>query len=102
MAGGGQVGQAGAQAGNISQLSQLLQQMGAGKGSLPMAAGLSMMAPQTPTPQAPMARPTPATPAMPMAGAQPPQMANGGMGMGQGINPQMMNMMLAQRNGLMG
>lgn len=53
-------------------------------------------------PPMPMQRPTGAP--APIQGATPPQMAGGGMGMqGQSqMTPQMMNMLLARQNGLMG
>lgn len=96
MAGGAQSSQAVNQFGQINQLSQLLQQMGAGKSSMPMAAGMSMMAQQPPTPQPSMAHPvmpggvpqpmtTPVPQMQPIPAPQP--MMGGGQGMSM-TNPQ--------------
>ena len=85
---GGSMQNAAGQAGQIGQLNQLLQHLGAGNSSMPMAAGMSMMAQQPPTPQPSMTRPM-----MPQGAPQqmttqapmlPPQM----MGIGQGMPQQ--------------
>ena len=55
---------------------------------------------QAPRPQLPMARPVGAP--MPLQGAIPPTMGGGMMGGNMGLSPAQLNMMLAQRNGLMG
>ena len=106
-AGAGANPQATSPAQGLSQLQQALQKLGAGGGKSPamgmMGMGNQMMqqAQQSaPHPQLPMARPTGAP--APLQGPQTPQMATGGMGMGGGMTPAMMNMMLARQNGLMG
>lgn len=110
--GGAQAYAAGAnpQAQSLSQLQQALQKLGArgpqGQQSPAMQVsgiGQQMMqqGAQQPRPQMPMNRPVGGS--MPMQGAMPPQMANGGMGMGQGgMNIQQLNQLLGQRTGLMG
>lgn len=96
------------QAQSLSQLQMALQKLGAGgpqgqPSPAMQTAGLGQqmmqMGGQQPRPQMPIQRPASAP--MPMQAAQSPQMP--GMGMQQGgMTPQMMNMLLARQNGLMG